>query len=115
MAGGALAKDLTDAYSRLGGVGVKAMIATSPFPAMRQAFEGKALTGDELFDLTAFLSRVDDVGDSQRPPHYGARLFFSGLGGSIVLIGLLSGVWFRSKKRSVNHNIYKRQVKSTWV
>jgi mono/diheme cytochrome c family protein len=114
MAGGALAKDLTDSYSRLSGVGVRAMIASSPYPAMRQAFDGKPLTNDELFDVTAFLQYVDSESASQRGTWYGARLFFSGLGGAIVLIGLFSGVWLRSKKRSVNHDIYERQVKSTW-
>jgi cytochrome c2 len=114
MAGGALAKDLTDAYSRLSGAGVTAMMASSPYPAMKQAFEGKPLTDEELFDLTAFLQYVDNESASQRGRRYGVRLFFSGLGGAIVLVGLFSGVWLFSKKRSVNHAIYERQVKSTW-
>ncbi len=114
ITGGTLAKDLTDSYTRLSGVGVKAMIASSPFPAMRQAFEGKPLTGDELFDLTAFLQYVDSESGSQSGRRYGVNMFFSGLGGAILLAGLFGGVWYRVKKRSVNHAIYERQVKSTW-
>jgi mono/diheme cytochrome c family protein len=114
MAGGALAKDLTDSYSRLGGVGVRAMMASTPFPAMGQAFEERPLTNDEIFDLTAFLQHVDSERESQRSPWYGARLFFAGLGGSVLLVGFFACFWIRSKKRSVNHAIYERQVKSTW-
>jgi len=114
ITGGTLAKDLTDSYTRLSGVGVKAMMASSPFPAMRQAFEGKPLTDDELFDLTAFLQYVDSESGSQSGRRYGARMFFSGLGGAILLFGLFGGVWYRAKRRSVNHDINERQVKSTW-
>jgi hypothetical protein len=114
MAGGALAKDLTDAYSRLSGAGVTAMIGRSPFPAMRQAYDGKPVTEEELFNLTAFLQYVDGESASQRGRRYGARLFLSGLGGAVLLVGFFGGVWLRAKKRSVNHDIYERQVKSTW-
>ncbi len=114
ITGGTLAKDLTDSYARLSGIGVKAMMASSPFPAMRQAFKGKPLTDDELFDLTAFLQYVGSESGTQSGRRYGARMFFSGLGGAILLVGLFGGVWYRAKKRSVNHAIYERQVKSTW-
>lgn len=114
MAGGALAKDLTDAYSRLTGAGVKAIIRAAPFPAMKQAFEGKPLTEGELVDVTAFLEYVDREGPSPVQRRYAARLLLSGAGGAIIVLGLFGGVWLRGKKRSVNHAIYERQVKSTW-
>ena len=114
MAGGALAKDLTDAYSRLSGAGVKAVMANAPFPVMKKAFDGKALTEEEKFDVAAFLQHVESESASQRGRDYGLSLFLSGLGGAIFLIGLFSGLWFHGKKRSVNHAIYERQVKSTW-
>jgi hypothetical protein len=114
MAGGALAKDLTDAHSRLSGAGVTGMIRNAPFPSMKQAFAEKPFTEKELFDLTAFLQHVDSKKASRRDRNYGATLFFSGLGGAVVLFGLLSGVWLRTKKRSVNDAIYRRQVKSNW-
>lgn len=113
VAGGALARDLTDVSNRLGTIGVMALIGSSPFPAMKQAFAGKPITEDEAFMLAAFLQRVDSVPNTQHVFHYGARLFISGLCGAFLMISLLAGFWFRVKKRSVNHAIYQRQVKST--
>lgn len=114
MSGGALAKDLTDAHSRLTAAGTRAMIRTSPFPAMRQAFERHPFTDQEVFDLAAFLQRVDSEKGSHGAQNYLARVLLSGMGGALILFGLLGGVWLRAKKRSVNHAIYTRQVKSTW-
>ncbi len=113
-AGGTLAKDLTNAHSGLGEAGVKAIIGNAPFPAMAKAYDGKPLTDQEVFDLAAFLQYVDRDSASNNGPYYGARLFFSGLGGAVVLFGLFAGVRTRSKKRCVNHEIYERQIKSTW-
>ena len=112
VAGGTLAKDLTNAHSRMGTASVKSIIANAPFPVMATAYEGKPLTDQEVIDLAAFLQNVDSA--SGGGPYYGARLFFSGLGGAVVLFGLFAGVRTRSKKNSVNHEIYERQVKSTW-
>ena len=114
IAGGALAKDVTNAHSRLGWAGVKAIIATAPFPAMSKAFDGTPLTDQEVFDLTAFLQHVDGDEASGRGPHYSLRLLLSGLGGAMLLMGVFGGVWLRGKRKSVNHEIYERQVKSTW-
>jgi len=114
MSGGGLAKDLTDSHSRLSGAGVTGMIRSSPYPVMKQAFEDTPITDQELFDLTAFLAHVDTESDSQKGRDYFGRMLLSGLGGAVLLFGLLSGAWFRTKKRSVNHAIYERQVKSTW-
>lgn len=114
MSGGRLAKDLSDSYSRLSGAGVTGMIRSSPFPAMKQAFADKPITDQELFDLTAFLQHVDTERDSQRGKDYVAQMILLGIGGAGLLFGLLSGAWFRTKKRSVNHAIYSRQVRSTW-
>ena len=112
VAGGALAKDLTNVYSRMEAAGVKAIIDNAPFPTMAKAYDGKPLSDQEIIDLAAFLQSVD--GGSKNGPFYGARLFFSGLGGAIVLFGLFAVVRTRSKKNSVNHEIYERQIKSTW-
>lgn len=114
IAGGALAVDLTDAHSRLSAAGVNAILNSPPFPAMKQAFEGKPLTDDEQFRLTAFLGRVDRERASQSARYYGAKMFLSGLGLAVLLVGLLGGAWVRVKKKSVNHDIYARQVQSVW-
>lgn len=112
IAGGALAIDLTDAFTRLNEAGIKAILASPPFPAMKQAYHNSALTEEEVFDLTAFLQHVDSVRDSQKAINYGGRLFGFGLGGALVLMVLFGGVWTRSKRSSVNQKIYDRQIKS---
>lgn len=112
MAGGALAIDLTDAFTRLNEAGVKAILNSPPFPAMKQAYRNKPLTDEEVFDLTAFLQYVDSVRDSQKGIDYSARLFTFGLGGAFVLMLLFGGVWMRGKRSSVNQKIYDRQIKS---
>ena len=111
-AGGALARDLTNAHSRLGEAGVMAILTSPPFPAMNKAFAKVPLTRREVFQITAFLQSMDVA--SSKGPNYGTRLFVSGLGGAILLLGLFSGVWVRGKRRSVNHEIYDRQVRATW-
>ncbi len=112
MAGGALAKDLTDAFTRLGEAGVKAILGNPPFPAMKQAYQNRPLSEAEIFDLAAFLQHADQVRDSQQAKDYRSQLLFSGLGGALVLLLLFGGVWTRSKRGSVNRKIYERQIKS---
>jgi len=112
MGGGALAVELTDAYSRLGEAGVKAILANPPFPAMKQAYQNRPLTETEIFDLTAFLQHADQVRDTQQAKNYRTQLLFSGLGGAVVLLLLFGGIWTRSKHSSVNRKIYERQIKS---
>lgn len=112
MAGGALAKDLTEAITRLNVAGVKAILSNPPFPAMKQAYQDNPLTVDEVFNLTSFLEHVDRVRESQQENNYGLRLFFSGLAGAMVLLILFGGIWTRSKRSSVNQKIFDRQIKS---
>ena len=112
MAGGTLALDLTEAFTRLQEAGVKAILANPPFPAMNHAYRDNPLTEEEIFDLTAFLQKVDSVKDSQQQKDYGLRLFFAGLGGAIVLLFLFGGIWSQTKRSSVNQEIYDRQIKS---
>ncbi len=112
VSGGALAMDLTETFTRLNEAGVKAILANPPFPAMKQAFQDKPLSEEEIFDLTAFLREVDNLKNTQAQKDYGAQLFFSGLGGAFVLLILFGGVWVRGKRSSVNQKIYDRQLKS---
>lgn len=112
MSGGALAKDLTDAFTRLGEAGIKAILGNPPFPAMKQAYQNRSLTEAEAFDLAAFLQHADKVRDSQQAKNYRSQLLLSGLGGAVVLLLLFGGFWTRSKRSSVNRKIYDRQIKS---
>jgi mono/diheme cytochrome c family protein len=112
MGGGILAKDLTLVFSRMGKQGVRAMLGSTPFPVMQAAYEGKALTEDEVHALVGFLQQADRAHAFQQPRDYGWRMFFGGTGGVVVLLGFGSLVGWRRKKRSVNQDIYDRQVKS---
>lgn len=112
MAGGALAKDLTDAVSRLSEAGVTAILNNPPFPAMRQAYLNNPLTPIEISDLTAFLGQVDQIGASPQKINYGVYLFTLGLAGAMILIILLGAIWTYGKRNSVNQKIYDRQLKS---
>ena len=114
MAGGGLSKDLTDVHTRLGVAGVEAIVANAPFPVMKKAFEGRALTEKEIFEVASFLDHVAGNTAAERDRYYGVYLFLAGGIGAIILMGLFGTLWIRSKKTSVNQDIYDRQVKSTW-
>lgn len=112
LAGGALAKDLTAAYSRLSEQGVMAIVQNSPFPAMAQSYKNRPLTTQEAADITSFLEIVDSSQIYQHPKDYGSRFLFTGIIGGFILLGLYSMLWHRRKKKSENFSIYDRQIKS---
>ena len=111
-AGGSLAKDLSDAFSRLGEAGVKAILNNPPFPAMKQAYQNHRLTEEEIFNLTAFLKKVDLERYEQPVVNYRNNLLLSGFGGMLFLLVVFGGFWLRTKRSSVNRRIYERQIKS---
>lgn len=109
IGGGVLAKELTTVFSRMHGAGVTAILGKAPFPVMEAAYAEKPLTDDEIHALVAFLQFADHEHFYQQPRDYGMRLFFTGLVGTVLLFGLYGGLWFRRKRRSVNHDIFQRQ------
>jgi cytochrome c2 len=111
--GGALARELTTAFARLGGPGVQAVIANPPFPVMQRAYRDHPLTAEEVTALVGFLGLVGAQQALHQPRGFGPRLFAVGVGGSVVLLVLYSLVWRRRLKGSVNQGIYDRQLKST--
>ncbi len=114
ITGGALAKDLTQAVSRLTETGVKGIIAGMPFPQMKQSFEGKDLTESEVTDLTAFLVYSNDLAMKSQPKNtIGRSMIFSAITGVILLLISFSIFWLRRKQRAVNDTIYNRQIKSS--
>jgi len=110
--GGLLAKDLTNAYSRLNAAGIDAIISSPPFPVMKTAFENKQLTKNERYYLLAFLKQVDHDSIYQHPVNYSKRFIYSGIVGVILLFGVFGLVWFRRKKGTVKKDIFNRQLKS---
>lgn len=112
IGGGILAKDLTQAFSRMGGPGVTAILGQAPFPVMQAAYANKGLTADEVTSLVAFLQDADAKHAFHRPRDYGMGLFVSGLIGAAILFLLFATVWRKRKVGSVYQAIFDRQVKS---
>ena len=110
--GGQLAKDLTNAWSRLGGdAGIHGMLGAPPFPAMTQSYKDRPITELEINALAAFLYKVDkDVANQEAKSNN--LLLIGGGGGMIGLLILIFGLWFIRKKDTVKKDIYNRQVKS---
>ena len=111
--GGVLARELTTASSRLGGPGLRYVIANPPFPVMQRAFRDHPLTEAEVTALVGFLGLVGAQQALHQPRGIGPRLFAAGAGGSVLLLVLYSLVWRRRLKGSVNQGIYDRQLKTT--
>lgn len=112
IGGGILAKELTTAFSRIGGEGVRAILGGPPFPVMQAAYKGMPFTDDEIRALAGFLQHADKEHAYQQPRDYGWGLFSAGAGGVVVLLGFYSVMGRRRKRQSVNQDIYDRQIKS---
>lgn len=112
MSGGLLSLDLTTAITRLGENGVHSIISNPPFPVMNASFVNNPVTSDEAFYLTAFLKSADFVSSIQEPGVPQERFLYAGIVGGIVLFVLYGGIWWNRKRKSVNHSIYKKQLKS---
>ncbi len=113
ISGGGLAKDLTQAVTRLTADGVSGIIAAMPFPQMQKSYEGKPLTEQEIANLLAFLKSADTAAATTQPANpAGKDLITGGVAGIIVLLISFSLFWIRRKKRPVNYLIFKRQAES---
>lgn len=111
--GGLLAADLTEAYSRLGGVAaIKGILASPPFPAMRTSYGEHPLTEKEIHQLQAFLKYADEQKIYQNAPYYGSILTYGGLTVFITLLFIITWLWHYRKKQHVKKEIYDRQLKS---
>jgi len=111
--GGSLAKDLTNVYARMGDAGLAGIIGAPPFPAMATSYKDNVLDSTEVAQLTAFLKHADQVSSDQKTKNAGGMFVIGGSGGLIVLLLLVSAIWKTRLKRSVKHNIFKRQIKGS--
>ena len=106
--GGLLAMDLTNTFSRIGGLaGIKGIIDFPPYPAMKDAYQHASLTEEESVQLQVFLMRADKLGGVTESSV--SMLMKQGIIGVLILLVVISLVWFKRKKRSVNYQIIKRQ------
>lgn len=112
ISGGALGKDLTHAVGRLSASGVAAIISGLPFPQMKETYNSKPVTPQEIADLTAFLTVADKQAPAMASASVGNYLLIGGVSGIIVLLLLYSFFWIKRKKRAVNFSVFKRQIKS---
>lgn len=112
IGGGNLAADLTMVFSKVGASGIEAILTSPPFPVMQAAFEGRPLGDDEVRTLIGFLQHADKENALHQPRKYGLAMFGAGLGGVGALSGFYSLMWRRRKNRSVNQDIYDRQITS---
>jgi cytochrome c551/c552 len=107
--GGVLAKDLTKAYSRLGGfAGIRGIIASAPFPSMFETYKNHPVTEEENAQLQLFLKSTDEQNPNQ-PLVEKTWFLHTALFVSFIILLAISGLWFRRKRLSVNHIILKRQ------
>ncbi len=116
FSGGLLAKDLTTSFSRLGGMGLGAILKNPPFPVMKKAYKDKPLTEDEVSAVLAFLEKVSlenqKEGGKESSIEFGLILLVIGLSGLFGLFLLYFLFWINKKNKSVNSKVYDRQLKS---
>lgn len=116
ISGGLLAKDLTNVYARMGDAGLAGIIGNPPFPAMATSYEGKELDSTEVAQLIAFLKHADEVSETQEMQieKSGSSILLLGGGGGLILLFILIGLhWNRRLRKSVKHDIFKRQIKGS--
>ena len=112
ISGGALGKDLTHAISRLSEAGVAAVVSGLPFPQMKETYQAHPVSAQEIADLTAFLTTVDQEAPVNISNDMGNYVITGGVGGVAVLLGLYSFFWIRRKKGAVYSSVFDRQTKS---
>jgi cytochrome c2 len=106
--GGLLAADLTKSFSRNGGLaGIKGILEFPPYPAMKDAYKHAALTEGESIKLQVFLMHADEEDVASESSLL--DMVKQGLIAMVILLVIISLVWFKRKKRSVNYEIIKRQ------
>ncbi|QLH34639.1 MAG: cytochrome c [Cyclobacteriaceae bacterium] len=112
IGGGLLAKDLTDAFSRMNEAGISAILTSPPFPAMREAYQSAPLTEEEAYSLVAFLKKADEDQYGQNYRNYQHYFLDCGWIEFFLLLGIYTTIWSKRKKQSVNQKIYDRQIYS---
>ncbi|MBI4186136.1 MAG: cytochrome c [Chloroflexi bacterium] len=93
LGGGTMAKDLSDAYARLGEQGLTSLLKTTPFPIMIGLYRERPLADDEIAHLIAFLR---ETGAAESKPAQNQPIFIAaGAGGFLILLGVFQLAWRR--------------------
>ncbi len=105
LGGGAVAKDLTEAYSNLGEMGITSVLKAAPFPLMKAIYGVRPLADDEVVNLLSFLRETSDI---QQPTSGRSPLIFiaTGIAGLLLIIIILLIVW-RGRLSGVRQSLVK--------
>lgn len=106
---GTFAKELTETHGIMGSAGVSAILKNPPFPAMGITYKNNSLTEEEILSLTAYLKSVSDNHIYQHPIDFDFTFGLLGIVAFLMLILSIIILYFKRKKKSVNHEIYSRQ------
>ncbi len=93
VAGGTMAKDLTNVFARLGDEGLDRALASPAFPLMNKIFTDHPMEPPEAFALRAFLYKANLGGEPAREESLSIGLI-AGVGTIVVLV-LLNAFWAR--------------------
>lgn len=92
MGGGSLGRNLTDLHTRLGAAGIQGVLSNIAFPVMRESYQGKPLTPEEISALTAFFAQIAGQPANTNQMDM-ARMLFAGLIGFGGLFGVMYLFW----------------------
>ena len=104
IAGGLLAKDLTNAFGRLGDRGLDAALKSPAFPVMGKVFAAHPLQAGEAFALRAFFH---DANRKEPAPDDPLSLPLAGLVGTVAALIALNAAWAR-RLRGVRQPLVRR-------
>ncbi|MEO6833584.1 MAG: c-type cytochrome [Chitinophagaceae bacterium] len=113
ISGGALGKDLTHAITRLSASGVTGIVSGLPFPQMKETYSARPVTNQEIADVVAFLTEVDQAAPPDKASSQATiYLLAGGSVGIFLLLVLFALFWIKRKDGSVNLGLFNRQIKS---
>ena len=105
LGGGAMAKDLTEAYSNFGAAGLTAVLKAAPFPLMQAIYEGRPLDDDEVADVVAFFGETTDAQQSTAGPRPLAFIMI-GVVGLLFIVLIIQTIW-RGRLSGVRQSLVK--------
>lgn len=111
FSGGTLAKNLTETWDMMGSSGVAAIVRSSPFPVMNQAYHNRPITDEEVIDLTAYLKSVSKERYYQRSADFSLAFALFGISFFFMIVLATVILYFNRKSLPVNYEILNRPSK----
>lgn len=112
LGGGTLAKDLTEAYSRLGSEAISAILGNPPFPVMKKAYVDNSLEKEEISAILAYLAKTSATEKNSPHEKNSSKIILFSLGGLLQLLLLYGFIWAYRRKKTINKALYDRQKNS---